>query len=311
MDNNNNYKPLLDKIMRLVKEKPEFEKELRNRLANVDSPAFLVSTGTVENDIHSIKEIMGISAQQSIDYLFVKSEIVRKQLIIDNLKMENAPLNLAIQNESERFCAFCINAFYQVENLVNYYYGFLYPDNVSLVSHIQTSINKSDYRRELTKYETEDGIARIRISDKMTAIAIDLKIREELSACLYYLREIRNIGSHRCSILREKALNRKYNETDKNKKMLDFMYYNTYNTIRANLMDFVSIIKKALHYPKKYKAIIKRVLPSAVFLTIPEEFDIEVPNNLIVKYKEKMIEGDLCQILVDFEYGKRKVVDIL
>ena len=70
-------------------------------------------TITTNQDIKKVKEALELRADYSIDYSFVKDIFVQRQLMIDNLRMENVLLNLSM-SEIERYDNFCVNAFLQV-----------------------------------------------------------------------------------------------------------------------------------------------------------------------------------------------------
>ena len=90
----------------------------------------------IKSDTEAIRNHLEIRANVSMDFEFVKNERVKKQLIKDNLKMENSRLDIQIKNDTERFYNFCVEAFYQIEELVNYYFGMKYTfeDFVLLIS---------------------------------------------------------------------------------------------------------------------------------------------------------------------------------
>ena len=73
----------------------------------------------IKADTEAIRKHLEIRANVSIDYDFIKNDRVKKQLIKDNLRMENIRLNVK-KDELTRFYEFCINAFYQLEELLNY-----------------------------------------------------------------------------------------------------------------------------------------------------------------------------------------------
>lgn len=299
---------LLNTIKQIIanSENKWFADELRKSLGG-SSVSFFSVGGGIENDIHVIREALSIRANPSIDYRFVKSELVRKQLIVDNLRMENAALDLDIKNESDRFYNFCVNAFYQVENLVNYYYGTLYPDKTICVQHIQDSLNKSEFPKNLKENEKRYGIGSIVIANKLTAIGVDLGLEGAISVSLYYLKELRNSGSHRCSILLEQ--NKKDQVTDdKDLKLLKFVKYQTFATIRTTIQNFALTLQKALS-PQYYRAKITQKLPSAVFVNIEGKVDCSLPQNLLDQVKDKSVDSEII-VGISTENGKGKIVSV-
>ena len=112
---NTKYKAIINKIVLLCQQEPEFDTELRNRL-NIQYPAFSSYNG---REIRRIREILEIRAENSISYDFIAISLIRERLILDNLRMENAAMDLTLKN---RFVVFCVNAFYQIEALINYFF---------------------------------------------------------------------------------------------------------------------------------------------------------------------------------------------
>ena len=110
----------LQKIKTLSLQNSEFAEELKKMFGTTPSSTSFVSKN-IADDVSAIREALEIRAQNSITYDFVKNQRVRDQLIIDNLRMENSAINLR-QDEHRRFYLFCVNAFYQIENLLNYYF---------------------------------------------------------------------------------------------------------------------------------------------------------------------------------------------
>ena len=71
-----------------------------------------------------------------IDYTFVSHTEVRAQLERDYKRMEEAPFRLGV-SEEERFTDYCLNAAYQLEELVNYYLVYK-MDYDTLISELLT-----------------------------------------------------------------------------------------------------------------------------------------------------------------------------
>ena len=124
---------LLDFINELaqVKDNLWFVNELGKRYGS----SFNVRS--VVKDVKTIREALHIKGNPSLNYIYVNNDTLRDQLLIDNLRMENYALDLRMANETERFYYFCINAFYQIENLLNYYYHTVYQSINDLLTHIE------------------------------------------------------------------------------------------------------------------------------------------------------------------------------
>ena len=156
----------------------------------------------VKKDISEIRENLQMRGQQSIDYSFVRDEVVRNQLRVDNIRMENAALNMSM-SDTERFNSFCINAFLQVENLVNYYFREYYDNDLEAVcSEIESATAKDKYPFERKSYMKKLGD--IPAEKKILTFCrlffpFDPKIKlyDYTYSKLDMLRQIRNDNFHR------------------------------------------------------------------------------------------------------------------
>lgn len=228
----------------------------------------------IKSDTEAIRNHLEIRANVSIDFEFIKNERVKKQLIKDNLKMENSRLDIQIKNDSERFYNFCVEAFYQIEELVNYYFGMKYTfeDFILLIS----SKNNG-------KIFTQKQLSEITIAEKIFVFeglfyygkvdAVGKTIRYESTINL--IREVRNEDSHRCNIIEQdseqvllkfKELLKRisvfnktktsptiyYQKTNEDKliekqaKLINFIKDKNYNLVRDTVLDLVNKIKEDL-----------------------------------------------------------------
>ncbi len=149
----------IEKIKTLATKDAEFASEMRNLFGKTDSASSVFTPSGIEDDVMAIREALEIRANKSVNYDFVNDQRLRDQLIIDNLRMENAALNLQ-ESEEERFYVFCVNAFYQLENIVNYYFFITYPDFNNL----------QDVVEEYTKNEPSEDFRYKRREREMLAI---------------------------------------------------------------------------------------------------------------------------------------------
>jgi len=235
-------KSTIDKIVQLSKQNPEFDTELRKRL-NITSSANVVSSQmSICNDVHAIREALEIRANNSISYDFILAkgnQRLRDQLLIDNLRMENAALDLK-EKENERFYSFCANAFYQIENVVNFYFYVLFPDIDDLLSFIENMTNieeKYAFKRNANK--EYKNVSDIEITHKLNAICNTLFSDDKNIKVTYsQLRQVRNEGAHRCMVIVE--------EHDESNALYRFFKCNTFNSIRIVLIKLVSTIKQEI-----------------------------------------------------------------
>lgn len=201
-----------------------FKKELIKRLSdnkeNLDS--FNSNIGSeIKKDTKKIINFLEINPSCSIDYSFINHKLLRTRLELDNLRMENVRYDLKEKDEMKRLYDFCINAFYQIENLINFYYYEKYTNFEDLLGHIE-SVEESSFRRK-----DEKNIGDITIATKIFAFTRSYYIYSErfLGMNMDSLRLIRNEGLHRCTRIK--------NIENENKRLHQFIKYATFDSIHA------------------------------------------------------------------------------
>jgi hypothetical protein len=145
---------LLDFIDQLAKDKDNawFVKELGKRFGGGDA-----SAQSMALDIKAIRDALHIKGDNSLHYDYISNPSLRNQLLVDNLRMENYALDFQTIDETERFYYFCVNAYYQVENLLNYYFYIAYPKLDDLLTHIELYTKSSQYPFKRTGKEQSVG----------------------------------------------------------------------------------------------------------------------------------------------------------
>lgn len=260
-------KSTIDKIVQLSKQNPEFDAELRKRLERTSSANVISSQMSICDDVHAIRETLEIRANNSISYDFILAkgnQRLRDQLLIDNLRMENAALNLK-EKELERFYSFCANAFYQIENVVNFYFYVMFPDIDNLLSFIENATNVDGiYSFKCNANKEYKSVSDIEITHKLNAICNTLFPDDKnIKATYSQLRQVRNEGAHRCMVIVE--------EHDENNALYRFFKYNTFNSIRIVLIKLVGTIKQEIENVGKIikkRGVIVNVLPSIAFIKV-------------------------------------------
>lgn len=229
----------------------------------------------IKSDTEAIRNHLEIRANVSIDYNFIKNDRVKKQLIKDNLKMENSRLDIQINNDTERFYNFCVEAFYQIEELVNYYFITKHPsDTVAFLKTKNSQINIDEF-----------DFLKIEISKKLYVFEslfyygqVDANGRTiRYESTINLIRDVRNEDSHRCNIIEQdneqivqkyiellekikdfNDLNRNaipriyYPKSQKDKliekqaKLINFIKDKNYNLVRDTVFELVNKIKKDL-----------------------------------------------------------------
>ena len=269
-------KSTVHKIKLLAEQNPEFYQEMQKLFASASDVNMNLN---IFSDIAAIRSALEIRANASITYSFVQNPRLRDQLIIDNLRMENAALNLQ-DPEADRFYVFCVNAFYQVENILNYFYHTVFPEVESLLKEIEdaTQDEKNDFRFRRTG--KEQNVGSIPIAHKLNAF-FNSYLPEEgsLKWSIGTLRQVRNEGEHRCDIIRQ--------EKDENNNLYKFFKSKTFNYVRIDLIKFVNAIEYKLKNPdteEKIESVIKSKLPSACYVLLREK-SVLLPNKLYAKIK--------------------------
>lgn len=287
-------KLVLHKVIQLTRENPEFNTELRKALEIAPSAmgAHIIDN-SVARDITSIREALEIRANVSVSYRFVVEQRLRDQLIIDNLRMENAALNLK-QPEEERFYSFCVNAFYQLENIINYYFYVTFPNVEDLLTIIEKYTEEEkgeDFR--FKRNGREKNVSDIPIAHKINALCNILFPGDMFKMTLGQLRQVRNEGEHRCMVIQQ--------EKNEKNSLYKFFKYNTFNTIRIYLIKVVNSIKnnigKAIvEKETRTKAIISSLLPSACYVKYDDKTK-PLPIKLLSKVKGKQ-NGDIVILII-------------
>ena len=272
-------KSTVHKIKLLAEQNPEFYQEMQKLFGKTASASDVNMNSNISSDIAAIRSALEIRANASITYSFVKNQRLRDQLIIDNLRMENAALNLQ-DPEADRFYVFCVNAFYQVENILNYFYHTVFPEVESLLKEIEdaTHDEKNDFKFKRTG--KEQNVGSIPVAHKLNAF-FNSYLPEEgsLKWSMGTLRQVRNEGEHRCDIIRQ--------EKDENNNLYKFFKSKTFNYVRIDLIKFVNAIEYKLKNPdieEKIESVIKSKLPSACYVLLREK-SVLLPNKLYAKIK--------------------------
>ncbi len=233
------YIQTINKIVRLSKENTEFRIALHTALNVHGSSTPSLGIKEISDDVSAIRGALEIRANNSISYDFINNQRLRDQLIIDNLRMENAALNLK-DDENSRFYSFCINAFYQIENVVNYYFHTLYPNIEELLTEIErATLNEMEsYRFHRNPNKVYQSVGDIDVANKLNAICNTLFHGDNIKLTYSQLRQVRNEGEHRCMTI--------INDPNKKDKLYNFFKYNTFNSIRVLLINLVNSVKNAI-----------------------------------------------------------------
>lgn len=295
-------KATVEKIKQLAKQNSEFAVEMYNLFGfqgrSQDNPAIV----SISGDVSAIRSALEIRATESLTYSFVKVQRLRDQLIIDNLRMENAALNLQ-EKESDRFYIFCVNAFYQLENIINYYYYVRFPNINDLLNEIELTTGCEEERfrfKRLTGNLTEKSVGDIPVYHKINALCNKLfPDNIAIKLTLNNLRKVRNEGEHRCQVIQEKR--------DESDKLYQFLQSATFNSIRTTLIKVVTTIEYAIDNPINdivVEGSVKTMLPSMCYISYNDKNE-QVSGKLFNKIKNLKV-GDSIKVTL---YANR-IIDI-
>lgn len=302
---------ILNKVIKLCGQHPEFGSELRQQLEVHHPQAVVALTPELESQLTKVKKdiskmhnIMQIGDETapSISYDFVKDKRIRDQLLIDNVRMENLLLDTRI-SEDDRFPLFCVNAFYQVENLLNYYYHTMFPDLKSLEDMLKTNTSSE---KESFKYANRKGIPISSVSDVPMHYLINAfcnykSLHEYFKIRLSGLRRVRNTFLHRSIDPKSER-----NDTDKSNFLKNYLEHNTFITVRQDLQALVSLVAYDLRFfaPYDVPAVISSVLPSSCFVKYEGKTE-ELPAKLLGRVSGRKVGDQLTLTIRD-----RRIVDV-
>ena len=269
-------KKTLDKVLALAKQNPEFGEELKKMFGSTSSSNVSLND-RLSGDINIIRKALEIRAANSINYDFVGDQCTRDQLVIDNLRMENAALNLQLE-EFRRFYYFCVNAFYQVENILNYYFYVKYPQIEDLLREIERATASEKNVKTGTSFSfhpngEEKNVGSIAIAHKINAACNVLFPEDKIKLTLSSLRNVRNEGEHRCMVIQK----------DKTHQLYNFFKYQTFNSIRDTLSRLANAIKESTANIE-VSGEITSIMPSVCFVKYNGKTE-SLPLNLFQKVR--------------------------
>ena len=288
-------KATVDKIKLLANQNQEFAKEMQALFGKSEVAPDMPILTSVSSDVSAIRSALEIRATESLRYSFVKVPRLRDQLIIDNLRMENAALNLQ-EKESDRFYIFCVNAFYQLENIINYYYHVMFPNVNDLLNEIEKATSNEPERYRFKRNGKEINVSDVAAYYKIIAICDTLfPDNLQLKVTLNNLRKIRNEGEHRCQVINEKR--------DESDNLYQFLQTATFNGVRTSLLKVVSTIETMMQ-ERIIEGEIKNILPSTCFVSYDEKTE-QLPNKLFGKVKFLKVKDKIKLV-----FFANKIIDV-
>ncbi len=230
-------KESLEKLLVLIDEICKEEENLwfKNNLEKIISTDSLISNNSfleIKKDTTKIINILDINPSCSVDYSFISHKLLKTRLELDNLRMENVRYDLKEKDEMKRLYDFCINAFYQIENLINFFYYEKFPVIENLLYHLE-NIKDSRFKRK-----EEKNIGDIAIFAKIYAFNKTYYSEDFTGYNIDSLRLIRNEGLHRCSRIK--------NIENENKRLHDFLKHATFHSVHSLVNSLAVKIKENL-----------------------------------------------------------------
>lgn len=216
-------------------------------------------------DIRDIRESMHLSGYRSVDYSFIEEDIVRAQLEVDNLRMEDAAKSIKLEEE-ERFYSFCVNAFFQIENLLNYYFAKAFPDIHDLVKFVEEKSGQYKHKEDKNGKMKERTVGDIEVVYKIFAFGSTFfpstpSAPDFTFKILNGLRNVRNEGFHRCQIAAKEGTS----------DLAKFFHEHDYSSVRATLKKTAGLIKEDLAKPSEtsMNLILKNKYDGSVYVIEP------------------------------------------
>lgn len=225
----------LEKLIDFIVELSELKENewFKNKL--IDKIEASTNILSIKKNTDKIVNLLDVNPECSIDYSFISHQLLRKRLELDNLRMENVRYDIKEKEDIKRLYDFCINAFYQIENLLNYFYFEKYPQIDDLLDHLE-GIDKTRFRRK-----SEKNIGDITIAVKIYSFVRTYYISPDEISKAYnidYLRQIRNEGLHRCTRIK--------NSEDENLRLHKFFKYASFDSIHGLVDTLAQKIKNLL-----------------------------------------------------------------
>lgn len=184
-------KSTLDKVIRLARQNPEFDAELRKALM-ITAPSNQAKVD--DSRLKHIEKYLGLdyyvdSQDSSVDYSYIDMADVRAQLISDNREMMR--FRYGTRYHEIDFHEFCRYAQLQTEMLLNYYYD---QKNDSVLIDIKTHIKT--FNPTALGLDAAKSLAAIPYNVKLWAFQSEYKDSKFIELW-NNVREVRNDLSHR------------------------------------------------------------------------------------------------------------------
>jgi hypothetical protein len=184
-------------------------------------------------------------------YDFITDEIVRRQLELDFLKMMQTP--------ASNFNAYCLYSFFQIENLLNYYYTIRFNSKEELIKYFtfrnspntttNSRVSEIPYSSKWAKFSQEFLMRDSERIDKLTGEKKVKKVAIPLNYDIQKIAYVRNSSIHRNTVDIDKYENETYQKyfIIKSKPVRseeDWKIYNEGNKIEFKKSESFSLVKR-------------------------------------------------------------------
>ena len=184
-------------------------------------------------------------------YDFITDEIVRRQLELDFLKMMQTP--------ASNFNAYCLYSFFQIENLLNYYFTIRFNSKEELTKYFtfgnspnttsNSRVSEIPYSSKWAKFSQEFMMIDSERIDKLTGEKTIKKVATPLNYDIQKIAYVRNSSIHRNTVDIDKYENETYNayltiKSKQGKSQEEWKVYNEGNKIEFKKSESFSLVKK-------------------------------------------------------------------
>jgi|GEM_PF-4992720 len=184
-------------------------------------------------------------------YDFITDETVRRQLELDYLKMMQTP--------ASNFNEYCHFSFFQIENLLNYYYTIRFQSKEELQQYfkftndpnevVKTRVSEIPYSSKWAKFANEFLMTEKERTNKMTGEISTKKVAIPLNYDIQKIAYVRNSSIHRNTVEIDKYENelfKRYQEikSKPNKNQEEWKIYNEGNKVEFKRSESFSLVKR-------------------------------------------------------------------
>ena len=216
-----------------LKDMEQSYEDLKNELDNLKKIVFRIMDYNFPDLDANIKH-----------YNFITDEVVRRQLELDFLKMMQTP--------ASNFNEYCHYSFFQIENLLNYYYTIRFNSKEELTKYFtfgKERVSEIPYSTKWAKFAQEFLIEEKEVFDKFTNSKVLKKKPTPLNYDIQKIAYVRNSSIHRNTIDIDKYENdtyKKYLEIKlkQSKSQDEWKIYNEGNKIEFKKSESFSLVKK-------------------------------------------------------------------